>query len=97
LEVSIVPNANYREASVKYTTVLPKECLNELKALTEKKVIPSVSQGIRRAVEDFVTVQKQNAYKMSMREAAADTAFIKRTVDTQNDFAGVDAEGEGVW
>jgi hypothetical protein len=57
LKVSIVPNANYREAFVKYTTVLPKECLNELKALTEKKVIPSVSQGIRRTVEDFVTVQ----------------------------------------
>ena len=90
-------NTNYREASVKYTTVLPRECLDGLKDLTDKKIIPSVSQGIRLAVEDFVAIQKRRAYELSMREAAEDEAFIKRTVDTQNDFAVVDAEGEETW
>jgi hypothetical protein len=90
-------NANYRKTSVKYTAVLPQGCLDELKILTEKKVIPSVSQGIRQAVEDFVTVQKRRAYETSMREAAADGAFVKRTADTQNDFAAADAEGEETW
>ena len=41
---------------IKYTTVLPKICIDELKDLTDKKIIPSVSQGIRLAVEDFVFV-----------------------------------------
>jgi hypothetical protein len=90
-------NANYREASVKYTAILPRECLDELKALTDIKVIPSVSQGIRLAVEDFVTIQKQRVYESAMREAAVDEAFMKRTADTQNDFAVVDADGEETW
>ena len=89
-------NANYRE-TVKYTMVLPKECLDELKVLTERKVIPSVSQGIRRAVEDFVAIQKRQAYEGLMKDAAVDTEFIRRTMDTQNDFAAVDAEGEEAW
>ena len=88
---------NAREASVKYTAVLPKECLDELKAMTEKKVIPSVSQGIRLAVEDFVTVHRQRTYEDAMREAAADQSFIKRTLDAQEEFAAVDAEGDEIW
>ena len=90
-------NANYREASVKYTTVLPKECLDELKKLSDRKVIPSVSQGIRLAVEGFVAAQKRQAYEASMKDAATDTAFIKRTVEAQKDFAAVDEEGEDSW
>ena len=92
-----MPNANNKEASVKYTAVLQKECLDELKSLVSEKIIPSVSYGIRLAVADFVTIQKQLVYESSIREAATDEAFIKRTVDTQNDFAGVDAEGEEAW
>jgi metal-responsive CopG/Arc/MetJ family transcriptional regulator len=83
--------------SVKYTTVLSRECLNELKALTDKKIIPSVSQGIRWAVENFVDFQKKQAYEDSMKSAALDAEFIKRNIETQNDFTVVDAEGEGSW
>jgi hypothetical protein len=97
LEVTKVLKASYRESSVKYTAVLSKECLDDLKTLAERKVIPSVSQGIRIAVEEFVAVQKRQAYEVSLMEAAADAAFIKRTIDTQNDFAAVDAEGEEAW
>ena len=90
-------NVNNRETSIKYTTVLPKECLDELRNLTDKKIIQSVSQGIRLAVEDFVAIQKRRDYEESMRTAANDDAFIKRTVDTQNDFRAVDSEGETAW
>ena len=90
-------STNYRESSIKYTTVLPKGCIDELKNLTDKKVIPSVSQGIRLAVENFVAVQKQQEYMQSLREAADDKAFIKRTLDTQNDFVFIDEEGEEPW
>jgi hypothetical protein len=90
-------NQNRQETSVKYTTVLPRACVNELKALAEKKVIPSVNQGIRSAVEDFVAFHKQQEYEIAMKSAASDEAFIKRTLDTQEDFSAVDAESETAW
>ena len=83
--------------SVKYTTILPKSCLDELRILADKMIISSVSQGIRLAVEDFVAAQKQYIYESSLREAAADGTFIKRTLDTQNDFALVDEVGNYQW
>ena len=96
-EVSNMPNANHQGASVKYTTVLPREYVNELKKLAEKKVIPSVNQGIRLAVDGFIAQHKQLEYKLAMQEAAADKAFIKRTLDTQEAFVFSDAEGSDSW
>ena len=90
-------NTKDKDVSVKYTTVLPQQYLNELKILADNHTISSVSQGIRMAVESFLQLQKRRAYAASLREAAADTAFIKRTTDAQNDFAVVDAEGEEAW
>ena len=87
--------ANIRkEAAVKYTTILPKACIDELKILADKKIVPSVSHGIRLAVENFVATQKQQEYMNFMQEAANDKSFIKRTKDTQNDFMHVDDEEE---
>ena len=86
-----------KEASVKYTTVLPKVCIDELKSLTDKKVVPSVSQGIRLAIESFIALQKQQAYEHEIQAAMDDEAFVQRTMDTQNDFSVVDEEGAGTW
>lgn len=82
----------YSEPSIKYTTVLPKECLNVLRELAEKKIISSVNQGIRLAVEDFVARQKKQEYFLAVSEAANDEAFKKRTMDAQNDFIHADAD-----
>ena len=86
-----------KETSIKYTTVLPKSCIDELKNLASKKVVPSVSQGIRMAIENFVAIQKQQDYENGIKEAASDNAFIQRTMDTQADFASIDDEGAGEW
>ena len=90
-------NTGNKEASIKYTTVLPKQCLDDLKILTERKVILSVSQGIRLAIEGFIESQNRYHYELSMKDAAVDSAFIKRTMDTQADFKAVDEEGEDAW
>jgi len=87
----------HKETSVKYTTVLPKVCIDEMKSMADKKIIPSVSQGIRLAIESFITIQKQQKYANSLKDAMNDNAFIKRTMDTQNDFAVVDEESVGSW
>jgi hypothetical protein len=86
-----------QETSVKYTAVLPRAYVIELKALAGKKIIPSVNQGIRLAVENFVAFHQQQEYELALQAAAADQAFIKRTLDTQEDFSAVDAEGENPW
>ena len=74
--------------------MLPKDCLEDLRYLMDKRIIKSVSQGIRLAVEDFIAAQKRIAYENAILEAAEDEAYIGRTIDTQNDFAFVDAEAE---
>jgi hypothetical protein len=86
-----------REASVKYTAVVPSVFMDELKLLAEKKVIPSVNQGIRLAVEDFVLFHKQRTYEFAMKEAATDKDFMRRTLETQEAFSAVDADGEEPW
>ena len=96
-EVIVMFTTTSKESSIKYTTVLPKACIDEMKYLAAKKIVPSVSQGIRLAIENFITTQKQHEYANSLIEAANDNAFIKRTMDTQNDFAVVDGEGFESW
>ena len=63
-----MPATTYKETSVKYTTILPKTCIDELKNLADKKNVSSVNQGIRLAVENFVAIQKQQEYANLMQE-----------------------------
>ena len=86
-----------KETTVKYTAVLPKVCIDEMKHLAEKKIVPSVSQGVRLAIEHFIAAQKQKEYVNSLQDAMNDHAFIQRTMDTQTDFAVVDGEVAGSW
>ena len=76
--------------------VLPKSCVDDLKKLAAKKIIPSVSQGIRLAVEEFIAIQKKQEYVGLMGEASRDDAFIKRTQDAQSDFV-IAEEGARTW
>ncbi|MDR1978699.1 MAG: hypothetical protein LBQ42_08195 [Synergistaceae bacterium] len=86
-----------KEISVKYTTVLPRYYVDELKTMVKKRIIPSVNQGIRSAVECFVLDHKQHMYEMEMKEAANDKAFMERTMETQEIFSISDAENEVAW
>jgi len=97
MEVLDMITAAPKELSIKYTTILPKTCIDELKVLTSKKIVPSVSQGIRLAIENYIAQQKQQEYANAMREAMADGEFVQRTMNAQNDFANVDSEGAGAW
>ena len=83
--------------TVKYTAILPQDCMSELRIMAEKKVIPSVNQGIRAAVMDFVKTHKKREYRLSMREAAKDEAFVKRMTDTMKAFELADAEIGSEW
>jgi len=83
--------------TVKYTAILPQDCVIELRNMAEKKIIPSVNQGIRIAVEDFLKAQSDSEYQRRMREASKDEGFIKRTIETMTAFEYVDAKVNGEW
>jgi pantothenate kinase type III len=71
--------------------------IDELKKLAEQKTIPSVNQGIRLAVDNFIAQVKQQEYELAMSKAGADASFLKRTLDMHNAFADSDSEGIDKW
>ena len=86
-----------RNANVKYTTVLPAECVAVLKQLVSDKVIMSVNHGIRCAVEQFISQKRKELYYLQMQEASKDKDFVERTMSSQNDFEAVDSVEVAEW
>jgi metal-responsive CopG/Arc/MetJ family transcriptional regulator len=82
---------------IKYTTVLPKHAVEELKTLAMQQVIPSVNQGIQKAIELFLVEKKKEQYKKLMEEASIDEAFLKRTRETQKVFEDSDSQIGETW
>jgi hypothetical protein len=82
--------------TIKYTTALPESSINELKLLAERKIIPSVNFAIREAIHLYIAQTKREVYEKEMREAAKDGDFLKRTLESDEDFSSVDSEvGQG--
>ena len=86
---------NTVNASIRYTTVLPAKYVEELKQLAAEKIISSVNQGIREAIEQYLAQSKCEQYARQMSDAAKDQGFMERTLDTQVAFAHVDSEAGG--
>lgn len=76
---------------IKYTTVLPKQAVEELKALALLQIIPSINQGIQKAIESFLVEKKKEQYQKQMKEASIDEAFLKRNRETQEAFEDIDS------
>jgi len=83
--------------TVKYTAVLPQDYVKELRIMAEKKIIPSVNQGIRVAVEDFLKARNESEYKYKMQEASKDETFNKRIAETMTAFEYTDAKVDDEW
>jgi len=83
--------------TVKYTAVLPQDYKNELRVLTEKKIISSINQGIRSAIENFLIMRSESEYIHNMREASKDESFNKRMKDTMTAFEYADAKVDDEW
>ena len=84
-------------SNVRYTTVLPVKDVEELKKLASQKVISSVNNGIREAIEMFLEKVKYDLYAKEMTEASKDKRFIERTLETQSIFEHADSEVSGEW
>ena len=72
--------------TVRYTSSLPAEYIDELKLLVKEQAIPSVNFGIKSALVEYLRRMKRTKYEAQMREAASDTNFIARTCKCDDDF-----------
>jgi hypothetical protein len=86
-----------KKTSVRYTTVLSQDCIDELKNMAEHEIISSVNHGIRLAIESFIEGNKRKEYELAMQEAASDHLFLKRTLETQEAFSSSDADEDAAW
>jgi hypothetical protein len=84
-------------ANIRYTTVLPAKYVEELKQLAAQKVISSVNNGIREAIELYLGEAHRELYAQKMAEAVQDQRFIERTMDSQTAFSQIDDEVGGQW
>lgn len=80
------------ENGVKYTVVLPKSDIQQLKKLSEKKIIDSINSGVREAVGEYIIKLNKDMYKKELMEAMKDKEYIKRNNDISQSFRHADKE-----
>lgn len=85
------------EEGIRYTTLLPKSSLAELKRLVSRKEIESVNSGIRYAVESFLREKSRMEYDENLAKAARDKRFQARNEEVERDFEALDREGPEGW
>jgi phage-related protein len=96
-EKKVIEMMNTTNANIRYTTVLPAKYVEELKHLAAQKVITSVNNGIREAIELYLGEARRKLYAQKMAEAANDQGFLERTLDAQSAFSQIDDEAGGQW
>ncbi len=85
------------DKKVKYTIVLPKSMLSEIKGLSQNGFIPSINKGIQEAIDALLKEKKKEQYLQQMEEAGKDPAFLKRTHEIQRAFENSDVEIDDSW
>ena len=66
--------------TVRYTTTLPSDSIEQLKQLARAQQIPSVNFAIRQAVDEYLKQLKRREYDELMQAAAKDQDFYDRTM-----------------
>ena len=74
------------------TFSLPVDLIEELKECAENNHLPSVSAGVREAIEQNVANIEKKALYDKMMEAANDSLFMKDLHDSMSAFSVSDAE-----
>ena len=85
---------------IKSTINIDKDLKDQLEILVRCKKISSLTEGINMAINDFINKQKRSDYEAKMALAAADEAFMRRTMVVQEEFEGLDKDidlGDEEW
>ena len=83
--------------TVKSTININEVCYVEIKKLVEEEEVKSLTQAINDAIALYLKEIKRRKYAEGMMEAAKDREFIKRTMECQKEFDGIEEEVEGEW
>ena len=85
---------------VKSTINLDKDLKEQLEILVELKKISSLTEGINKAIEEFIKMEKKKDYELKMALAIRDEAFMKRTMIVQEEMELLDKDvdlGDEEW
>jgi metal-responsive CopG/Arc/MetJ family transcriptional regulator len=77
------------------TFSLPIELIEKLRSFANNHYIPSVSAGVREALEDFIRELEKDMLKKKMIEASKDPAFMQDLNESMNAFEHSDKETFG--
>ncbi len=83
--------------TVRYTTTLPSDSIEQLKQLARTQQIPSVNFAIRQAVDEYLKQLKRREYDELMQAAAKDQDFYDRTMKCAEDFSFSDYAVQREW
>ena len=75
-----------------HTFFLPEELVNKYRKYSEQDFIPSMNEGVRRALEKYSKELEKKILREKMEEAAEDPQFMKDLEETMKDFKYVDSD-----
>lgn len=83
--------------TIKSTIYINKSNKNELERLVSLNYLDSITEGINKAIEEYIKNVKKELYLKEMQEAGKDKDYLKRTLESQNDFNDVDKFEDDKW
>ncbi|MFA6308385.1 MAG: hypothetical protein WC677_01360 [Clostridia bacterium] len=86
-----------KSKTVRYTATLPEEYIYELRELAKDEKIPSVNYAVNEALGAYLKQTKKEQFEEQMKEAAQDKAFLKRTLNCEDDFKYANSEVGREW
>lgn len=78
--------------SKNYTFTLPVEVVEKLRLYVQHEYIPSLTAGVREALEAYTVKLAKDQLRREMEAAAVDKAFLADIDEAMQSFAHSDAE-----
>ena len=75
-----------------HTFFLPEELIDKYRKYSEQDYIPSMNEGVRRALEEYSKQLEKEILREKMEEAAEDPQFMEDLEETMKDFKYVDSD-----
>ncbi len=77
------------------TFSLPVEYIDKLREYSKNKIIPSMSAGIRDALDNYFKMQEKRKVYEIMKEASSDKLLLNDICETMSAYSFSDEENDG--
>lgn len=75
-----------------HTFFLPEGLVDKYRKYSERGYIPSMNEGVRRALEEYSQKIEKEILRQTMEEAAEDPQFMEDLEETMKAFKYVDSD-----